>query len=95
MDDENYAWIASSLRALASNNVEVREAALMGAGAIDALRQRLASEKRRAQALEMSARGRSDGGLREALRAIAAQETPHANATTKRMARMAREAIGS
>jgi hypothetical protein len=91
--DERHAHIAGRLRELAAHAHADLTVAQAGADAIDALRQQLETERRRARALEMSGRVRPDERLREALRNIAQQETPGANATVQRMARLAREAL--
>lgn len=56
----------------------------------DMRRAKQGMEKWRDTAMAISGR---NAPLRKALRAIADQETPKANATVKRMARMAREAL--
>jgi hypothetical protein len=91
--DDYVAHIAGRLRDLAAHAHTDLTVAQAGASAIDALRQQLETERRRARALEMSGRVRADEKLREALRNIAQQETPGANATVQRMARLAREAL--
>lgn len=91
--DDYVAHIASRLRELAARAHADLTVAQAGADAIDALRQQLETERRRARALEMSCRERPDERLREALRNIVKQETPGANATVQRMARLAREAL--
>jgi hypothetical protein len=91
---DEYTRIAGALRAQAGGANADLSVARSGADAIDALLQELETQRRRARALDMEARTRGEFGLRMALREIVAQETPGANATVQRMARLARAALG-
>lgn len=88
-----YADLQNSLRDLAEHRRADTSLALKAIDAIDELVNEVERANARADAMQAEAAARPGASLKAALVAIVDQETERANATVKRMARIARTAL--
>jgi hypothetical protein len=90
---DRFQGLRNRLRDLAAHKHSDLSVALEAVAAMDELAQAVERASERASRMEIEARTRSGESLKVALADVIAQETEHANATVKRMTRIARAAL--